>query len=601
MMSTTASLPLARLLGRAAETRPQRFQPVRAQRRVCAKVVSGGVDMALEPKNTREVENRIRQELLDPKQLPSSYDTAWLGNKFVSSALDINSQLCLVDTLENMGISSHFSCEINSILDMAYRSLLQNDGNITMDMETCAMAFRLLRMHGYDISSDVLSHFAEESRFHDSVEAHLNDSKALLELYRASLVRILEDEGTLEKIGAWSGKLLKQQLCSNRLSRSISPKEVEYALKTPFYSATLEPLQHKMNIERFNTKGIQMQKSSYLACYATEDILALATEDFHAAQSIYQQQLHHIETWAKEFGLDKLKYARVMSWDVFVFMASTVFPPEQYDASIAWIQNSILTVIADDFFDDGGSIEELKNFIDLIERWDADAGIEFCSEDVEILFRAVYDTNNQIAAKGAVVQNRRVVDHIAQVWLALVRAYMVEADWARTRHVPTMEEYMAVAEVSIALGPVVAPSIYLVGPEISEDMVRGPEYKDLLRHMSITIRLLNDIRTHKKEMSEGCINSIRMCALRDGPEVSPASIEAAEREIRGVIADSRRELLRLVVSEAGVLPRPCRDIFWNSHKIAHHFYAERDGFSRPKNLIAAVNAVVHEPLRGTPS
>lgn len=43
------------------------------------------------------------------------------------------------------------------------------------------------------------------------------------------------------------------------------------------------------------------------------------------------------------------------------------------------------------------------------------AGIEFCSEDVEILFRAVYDTNNQIAAMGAKVQNRDVVDHIAEV------------------------------------------------------------------------------------------------------------------------------------------------------------------------------------------
>lgn len=49
-------------------------------------------------------------------------------------------------------------------------------------------------------------------------------------------------------------------------------------------------------------------------------------------------------------------------------MASTVFPPELYDASIAWIQNSILIAISDDFFDDGGTIEELKNFIDLIER-----------------------------------------------------------------------------------------------------------------------------------------------------------------------------------------------------------------------------------------
>lgn len=53
--------------------------------------------------------------------------------------------------------------------------------------------------------------------------------------------------------------------------------------------------------------------------------------------------------------------------------------------------------------------------LNLYCRWDVHAGTEFCSEDVEILFRAVYDTNNQIAAIGAKVQNRSVVDHIAKV------------------------------------------------------------------------------------------------------------------------------------------------------------------------------------------
>jgi hypothetical protein len=82
----------------------------------------------------------------------------------------------MVDTLEKMGISHHFSGEIKTILDFTYRygnpsdyiyifasfahcvkfafarSWLRNDEEIIMDMETCAMAFRILRMHGYDIT-----------------------------------------------------------------------------------------------------------------------------------------------------------------------------------------------------------------------------------------------------------------------------------------------------------------------------------------------------------------------------------------------------------------------------------------------------------------
>ena len=73
--------------------------------------------------------------------------------------------------------------------------------------------------------------------------------------------------------------------------------------------------------------------------------------------------------WAEEIGLHQLKFARVMPLDVFVFMASTVFAPELYDASIAWMQNSILTTVVDDFFENQGSIEELKNLVALIEKY----------------------------------------------------------------------------------------------------------------------------------------------------------------------------------------------------------------------------------------
>lgn len=50
-------------------------------------------------------------------------------------------------------------------------------------------------------------------------------------------------------------------------------------------------------------------------------------------------------------------------------MASTVFPPELSDARIASIQNTLLTVAVDDFFDGGGSAEEQDNFVALIEKY----------------------------------------------------------------------------------------------------------------------------------------------------------------------------------------------------------------------------------------
>jgi len=76
------------------------------------------------------------------------------------------------------------------------------------------------------LCADELAQFSEESSFYDSVQRYLNDSEALLELYKASQVQIFEAEPILENIGSWSAKLLKQQLCSNKISRSVDPQEV---------------------------------------------------------------------------------------------------------------------------------------------------------------------------------------------------------------------------------------------------------------------------------------------------------------------------------------------------------------------------------------
>ncbi|OEL28312.1 Stemod-13(17)-ene synthase, partial [Dichanthelium oligosanthes] len=479
------------------------------------------------------------------------------------------------------------------------RSWLQNEEEIIMDMETCAIAFRILRMHGYDITSDVFSQFSEESRFQDSVQGQLNDTKTLLELYKASQIRISEDEWNLENVSSWTGELLKQQLSTKRVSTPIIPQEVEYALQFPFYSANVEPLEHKMNIEHFDIKRIQMRKSAYLACHATDDILALATEEFHSSQSLYQQEVKCIESWVKEVGLDQLKFARTMPMEIMIFMASTVFPSESSDARIASIKNTLLTIVVDDFFDGGGSTEELKNLLELIEKWDAHAGIGFCSKHVEILFYAVYNTSNQIGAKAEEVQNRSVISHITEVWVNVVRAFMAEAEWTRKRYVPTMEEYMPVGEVSFALGPILPITLYLVGPELSEDIVRGPEYRDLLRHTSICARLLNDLQTYEKERNQGYVNSVLLHALREGGSISPASMEVAKREIRRAIVVSRRELLRLVLREDSAIPRTCRELFWNMCKVAHLFYLQGDEFLSLQELMAAASATVHEPLQVT--
>lgn len=76
-----------------------------------------------------------------------------------------------------------------------------------------------------------------------------------------------------------------------------------------------------------------------------------------------------------------------------------------------------------------------------------------------------------------------------------MKSMMKEAEWQRNKSVPTVDEYMENGYVSFALGPIILPALYFVGPQLSEGVVRGVEYHTLFRLVSTCGRLLNDVKS----------------------------------------------------------------------------------------------------------
>jgi len=499
----------------------------------------------------------------------------------------------MVDSLENIGISQHFYNEIKVILDLTYSLWLQKDEEIMLDVAACAMAFRLLRMHGYDVSEDGLSHVVEVSCFENSLPGYLNDIKSILELYKASKVSVSENEFILDNIGSWTGNLLSEKLFSNGAKTRPIFGEVEYTLKFPFY-ATMERLDHKRNIEQFDPRGSHVLKTKYVPCCVNQDLISLAVQDFTFSQSIYQDELLHLKRWVKENRLEQLQFARHRLTYCYLSSAATIFSPELSDARISWAKNSILTTVADDFFDVGGSIEELQNLVALVEKWDEHSRDGFYSEQVKILFYAIYTTVNQLGTMASEVQNRDVRKHMIELWLQMLRSMMTETEWRMARYVPTIEEYMANAIVSLALGPIVLTSLYFVEEKLLGCIINDEEYNALFRLMSTCGRLLNDIQGFERESSEGKLDSVSLLVLHSDGSMS---IGEAKEAIRKSITSCRKDLLRLVLKEDSVVPRPCRELFWKMCKVCHMFFSHTDGFTSPSEMVSAVDAVIKDPLK----
>nr|GLL47998.1 (-)-alpha-terpineol synthase-like [Ipomoea trifida] len=119
-------------------------------------------------------------------------------------------QLELIDALQRLGMSRHFTHEINNILASMHVMITSNHKQPMNDsLYETALQFRLLRQEGFQIAQEMFNSFmCEEGSFDVK---HCGDIKGVLSLYEASYLS-MEDEDVLEKAKDFSVHHLKQAL-----------------------------------------------------------------------------------------------------------------------------------------------------------------------------------------------------------------------------------------------------------------------------------------------------------------------------------------------------------------------------------------------------
>ncbi|AAD30231.1 Ent-kaur-16-ene synthase [Arabidopsis thaliana] len=508
---------------------------------------------------------------------------------------DQYARLSIIVTLESLGIDRDFKTEIKSILDETYRYWLRGDEEICLDLATCALAFRLLLAHGYDVSYDPLKPFAEESGFSDTLEGYVKNTFSVLELFKAA--QSYPHESALKKQCCWTKQYLEMELSSwvkTSVRDKYLKKEVEDALAFPSY-ASLERSDHRRKILNGSAvENTRVTKTSYrLHNICTSDILKLAVDDFNFCQSIHREEMERLDRWIVENRLQELKFARQKLAYCYFSGAATLFSPELSDARISWAKGGVLTTVVDDFFDVGGSKEELENLIHLVEKWDLNGVPEYSSEHVEIIFSVLRDTILETGDKAFTYQGRNVTHHIVKIWLDLLKSMLREAEWSSDKSTPSLEDYMENAYISFALGPIVLPATYLIGPPLPEKTVDSHQYNQLYKLVSTMGRLLNDIQGFKRESAEGKLNAV---SLHMKHERDNRSKEVIIESMKGLAERKREELHKLVLEEKGsVVPRECKEAFLKMSKVLNLFYRKDDGFTS-NDLMSLVKSVIYEPV-----
>ncbi|KAL5980898.1 Gly-Xaa carboxypeptidase [Asimina triloba] len=274
--------------------------------------------------------------------------------------VDMFEHIWAVDRLERLGISRYFKEEIKNCMDYVYRYWTEDGicwarNSRVHDVDDTAMGFRLLRLHGYDVSPDVFRNFENGGEFFCFAGQSNQAITGIFNLNRAAQV-LLPGETILEAAKSFSYKFLREKQAAKQLldkwiiSKDL-PGEVGYALDFPWY-ASLPRVETRFYLDQYGGEDdVWIGKTLYRMPYVNNNIyLELAKLDFNRCQALHRLEWLEIQKWYVErnlqvFGLSKRDVMRT-----YFLAAASIFEPERETERVAWVRIAVLIEAVSSYF-----------------------------------------------------------------------------------------------------------------------------------------------------------------------------------------------------------------------------------------------------------
>ncbi|KAL6642916.1 hypothetical protein ACP70R_021097 [Stipagrostis hirtigluma subsp. patula] len=278
--------------------------------------------------------------------------------------VDLFEHIWVVDRLERLGISRYFQREIKQCMDYVNRHWTEEgicwarNSNVK-DVDDTAMAFRLLRLHGYNVSpvsTDVFKNFEKDGEFFCFVGQSTQAVTGMYNLNRASQIGF-QGEDVLHRARIFSYEFLRHREAQDMLrDKWIIAKdlagEVQYTLDFPWYSS-LPRVEARTYLDQYGgNDDVWIGKTLYRMPLVNNDIyLELARNDFNRCQVIHQLECHSLQMWYIENGLETFGVAPEDVLRAYFLAASCIFEPNRATERLAWARTSLLANTISTHFD----------------------------------------------------------------------------------------------------------------------------------------------------------------------------------------------------------------------------------------------------------
>ncbi|KAI3678920.1 hypothetical protein L6452_38224 [Arctium lappa] len=352
--------------------------------------------------------------------------------------VDIFERMWVVDRLQRLGISRYFKSEIEGCLEYIYKYSTKDgiswskNGNM-QDLDDTSMGFRILRMHGYDISADVFGQFEKDGKFVCFVGQTTQDITVMFNLLRASQV-LFPGEKILDDAKKFSYKYLKEKQSSNEfldqwiIAKDL-PGEVGYALDVPWY-VSLPRLETRYYLEQYGGEDdVWIGKTLYrMGNISNNTYLEMAKLDYNNCLTMHQLEWNTMQQWYVDFDIGRFGMSNNTSLLVAYYLAAaSVFEPERSKERIAWAKTTTLVDTISSFFDSQRlSNEHRRDFVD--EFKNTPSSLRLAKNAWHGLLVELQGTLHELALDALVAHSRDIHPQLYHAWEMWLTRWQEGAD-----------------------------------------------------------------------------------------------------------------------------------------------------------------------------
>ncbi|XP_075482775.1 ent-copalyl diphosphate synthase 1-like [Primulina tabacum] len=423
--------------------------------------------------------------------------------------VDLFEHLWAVDRVRRLGISRYFQPEIEECVDYVHRHWTNKGicwarNSVVQDIDDTAMAFRLLRLYGYEVSSDVFEHFEESGEFFCFAGQSTQAVTGMYNLYRASQVTFPR-ESILARARTFSSNFLQEKRANNELldkwiiTKDL-PGEVGYALDVPWY-ANLSRVETRFYLEQYGGEDdVWIGKTLYrMSKVNNNTYLDLGRLDYNNCQAVHQQEWKSIKKWYRDSSLGEFGLSERSLILSYFIAAASIFEPENSVVRLAWAKTALLMETTVSHFSGRQFSEDQKR--SFIDEFEYACGLKYVIggryKTRTSLVGTLLRTLNQLSLDTLLACGRDIHQQLYHAW----------QKWLRTLeeggYTGTGDAELLVRTLNLSGGGGGRGSSGCISEEL---LMSHPKYKNLLE---ITSRVCHRLRSFQsRKDANGCVTDM---------------------------------------------------------------------------------------------